>query len=222
MVRTFRGEFSSAIYPLAGSGDPTDHGGEVIGGAGQTLVRGKPAVRVTDQQFCPLPAHIQGFIGRGNYTIFIEGLAAVRHGHTALCEGTGALTQVVPPHADILVGLAPGESPPPPDPLYPLPSDPAIEPLGDGKDGWCTGVPDKPLGVNVAEPGCINHDRAYTFPGTPADRLEADRQFYDDILSADTSGLGELFQPIVASTYYRGVRLFGWMFYEYKPGSLDD
>lgn len=220
LVRTFRGEPSDAAYPLAVTGSSTNHGGTCIGGAGKTLGRGVSVARFEDQQMCPMGNHVQGAIFEGNELVLIEGKPAARFGHQASCDGAGAITRIVEPRPDILLGLAPGEVPPPPDPGNPLPNDPSMD-LNTPAE--CTGVGDVAQNVGVdAKPACVEHDACYGMRGTPDDRAVCDADFGANIANTPPmNGLGGFFGPIVAGAYEAAVSLFGWMFYEYTPGSTD-
>ena len=68
--------------------------------------------------------------------------------------------------------------------------------------GECSFVPD----LNVAD-CCRKHDMAYQQGGNEMDRLMADFEFRECILEKNS--------PIVAAIYFRGVRLFGWLFFNY-------
>jgi hypothetical protein len=72
------------------------------------------------------------------------------------------------------------------------------EMLGD----QCSFVPDLDVGDC-----CMAHDIAYQIGGDRADRLIADQELRDCILGHN--------RPIVAVIYYTGVRLFGWLFFNW-------
>ncbi len=70
--------------------------------------------------------------------------------------------------------------------------------LGD----QCTFAPDLDIGSC-----CGAHDQAYAIGGNRRDRRQADRHFRRCILQAG--------RPLVAQIYYLGVRLFGWLFFNF-------
>lgn len=69
--------------------------------------------------------------------------------------------------------------------------------------GQCSFVPD----LNVGE-CCLIHDLAYQQGGTEADRRRADVEFRRCVRMKNG--------PLVAWIYYSGVRLFGWLFFNYS------
>ncbi len=220
LVRTFRGEPSDASYPLARTNSPTDHGGAVIGGAGQTLVKKQAVARFTDQQLCPMSNHVQGGIFEGHALIEIEGLPAARFGHLASCDGVGATCSIVESDDSVLIGLGPGEAPPPPDPVNPKPPDPSMD--GD-TPRECSIVGDAAEVVGVyAKDACGEHDDCYGIRGTPDDRALCDAAFGENIAhEPPMNRMGGMFSPVIAALYQGAVELGGWMMYEYQPGSTD-
>ena len=54
---------------------------------------------------------------------------------------------------------------------------------------------------------CAVHDMAYQTGGSALDRWIADREFRDCIRAEG--------RPLIAWIYYRGVRWFGWIFFNY-------
>lgn len=104
----FKGTPTGGGRPVARTGDTTDHGGVITGGAAVTLLGDVPAARVGDQQSCPQScgstSHVGGPIATGNPTFEIEGLAASGQDHQAACVGVGAVSSVVCVHDDILMG----------------------------------------------------------------------------------------------------------------------
>jgi len=70
----------------------------------------------------------------------------------------------------------------------------------------CTGVPE--FGFAAC---CGQHDIAYGVGGTWQDRLQADRALRNCIWNSG--------EPFLALIYYLGVRLFGWLFYNFLPAS---
>ena len=66
----------------------------------------------------------------------------------------------------------------------------------------CSFVPDLDVGEC-----CADHDIAYQIGGSETDRGDADLAFRTCIRSEG--------RPIVAFIYYWGVRLFGWLFFNY-------
>ena len=71
--------------------------------------------------------------------------------------------------------------------------------LGD----QCSFVPDLEVGES-----CALHDMAYQAGGTELDRWRADVAFRDCIRERE--------RPVVAAIYFGGVRLFGWLFFNYE------
>lgn len=79
------------MKPLARQGDPTVHGGVIVGGCPTVLVGGRPAARVGDMHTCPLSTgpvpHVGGPAAAGNPTVLIGGRPAARQGDMAVCVG---------------------------------------------------------------------------------------------------------------------------------------
>jgi uncharacterized Zn-binding protein involved in type VI secretion len=81
--------------PAARMGDPTAHGGSIMGGLPTVLIGGQPAARVSDNHVCPMQTpgtppipHVGGPIsGPGSPTVLIGGLPAARVGDMAVCTG---------------------------------------------------------------------------------------------------------------------------------------
>lgn len=71
--------------------------------------------------------------------------------------------------------------------------------LGD----QCSFVPDFDIGHC-----CVIHDMAYQAGGSEFDRKQADIAFRNCIRAEG--------RPLVASIYYWGVRVFGWLFFNYS------
>jgi hypothetical protein len=74
--------------------------------------------------------------------------------------------------------------------------------LGD----QCNFVPDIDPQVSSC---CGQHDAAYTAGGTGVDRLVADLQFRRCIRQ-------DARRPLIAEIYFAGVRLFGWLFFNFN------
>ena len=81
-----------------------------------------------------------------------------------------------------------------------------------GKSGW----------LNPPEflfsASCNQHDFYYWRGGTESDRLEADKAFYEAMLSDIQNYVvwyKRLLYKSIAYTYYKSVRLFGKKFFEY-------
>lgn len=97
--------------PAARMGDPTAHGGVIMGGFPTVLIGGMPAARLTDMHVCPMvtPAvppipHVGGPItGPGVPTVLIGGMPAACVGDMAVCVGPpstilmGCLTVLIGP-----------------------------------------------------------------------------------------------------------------------------
>lgn len=89
--------------PAARMGDPTAHGGVIMGGCPTVLIGGMPAARLTDMHVCPFITpvvppipHVGGPItGPGVPTVLIGGMPAACVGDMAVCTG---------PPATILMG----------------------------------------------------------------------------------------------------------------------
>lgn len=77
----------------------------------------------------------------------------------------------------------------------------------DDSDG-CTLWPEGWFGKNTWHWACVEHDIAYYYGGSRADRLRADRKMWRDV--ADTG------HPIVASLMYIGVRMGGAPYFNTK------
>ncbi|HJV50962.1 MAG TPA: PAAR domain-containing protein [Noviherbaspirillum sp.] len=72
--------------PFIVTGDATDHGGTVIGGAASTDTGGKRIARVGDQVTCPRRGHGgTTVIASGDPTVIIDGSPAARHGDLTAC-----------------------------------------------------------------------------------------------------------------------------------------
>lgn len=75
--------------PFIVTGDVTDHGGKVIGGAPTTDTHGKRIARVGDQVTCPKKGHGDvTVIASGDPTVIIDGRPAARHGDVTACGAT--------------------------------------------------------------------------------------------------------------------------------------
>lgn len=72
--------------PFIVTGDATDHGGTVIGGAATTDANGKRVARVGDKVTCPRRGHGgTTVIASGDPTVIIDGSPAARHGDVTAC-----------------------------------------------------------------------------------------------------------------------------------------
>jgi hypothetical protein len=69
----------------------------------------------------------------------------------------------------------------------------------------CSFVPDIDAQVSSC---CGAHDVAYSIGGTGLDRLLADLEFRHCIRQ-------DARRPVIAEIYYAGVRLFGWLFFNF-------
>jgi uncharacterized Zn-binding protein involved in type VI secretion len=81
--------------PFIVIGDPTDHGGVVVGASGTTETHGKRIARVGDQVTCPKKGHGTTVIVSGDPTMIIDGMPAARHGDKCACGATLIASQVV-------------------------------------------------------------------------------------------------------------------------------
>lgn len=86
--------------PAARVGDPTIHGGVLIGpGCPTVLIGGQPAAVAGDAQVCPLvdgvKPHGGGLITGGSATVFIGGRPAARVGDPTQCVGPPGI--IAPP-----------------------------------------------------------------------------------------------------------------------------
>jgi uncharacterized Zn-binding protein involved in type VI secretion len=67
-------------------GDKLSHGGNVVSGAEQTDIAGKPVSRVGDRAVCSM--HGSTTIVSGDSTVVIDGQAAAREGDRTACGAT--------------------------------------------------------------------------------------------------------------------------------------
>ncbi len=81
--------------PFIVIGDPTDHGGIVVGASGTTDTHGKRIARVGDQVTCPKKGHGTTVIVSGDPTMIIDGMPAARHGDKCACGAALIAGQVV-------------------------------------------------------------------------------------------------------------------------------
>jgi uncharacterized Zn-binding protein involved in type VI secretion len=90
---------TAAESPAARVGDPTSHGGTIVGpGVPSVLIGGQPAAVVGDQTTCPLfsgvppnqAPHIGGPIVTGSSTVLIGGKPAARVGDPNAENGSSA------------------------------------------------------------------------------------------------------------------------------------
>lgn len=81
--------------PFIVIGDPTDHGGVVVGASGTTDTHGKRIARVGDQVTCPKKGHGTTVIVSGDPTMIIDGMPAARHGDKCACGATLIASQIV-------------------------------------------------------------------------------------------------------------------------------
>ena len=81
--------------PFIVIGDPTDHGGVVVGASGTTDTHGKRIARVGDQVTCPKKGHGTTVIVSGDPTMIIDGKPAARHGDKCSCGATLIAAQAV-------------------------------------------------------------------------------------------------------------------------------
>jgi uncharacterized Zn-binding protein involved in type VI secretion len=78
--------------PAARMGDPTVHGGVIVGGFPTVIIGGKPAARVSDMHTCPMFTGIVPHVGGpilppGGLLVLIGGVPAARVGDQATCVG---------------------------------------------------------------------------------------------------------------------------------------
>lgn len=68
------------------TGDVTDHGGTVVGGATTTDANGRRIARIGDQVTCPRKGHGgTTVIVSGDPTVVIDGSPVARHGDVTAC-----------------------------------------------------------------------------------------------------------------------------------------
>ena len=83
------------MRPFIVVGDPTDHGGVVIGATQTTDTFGKRLARVGDQVTCPKKGHGTTVIVTGDPTMIVDGAPVARHGDKCACGATLISSQVV-------------------------------------------------------------------------------------------------------------------------------
>jgi len=83
------------MRPFIVVGDPTDHGGVVIGSTQTTDTFGKRLARVGDQVTCPKKGHGTTVIVTGDPTMIVDGAPVARHGDKCACGATLISGQVV-------------------------------------------------------------------------------------------------------------------------------
>lgn len=96
-----------AQTPAARVGDPTSHGGQIVGpGVPNVLIGGLPAVVVGDQATCPLVSgtvpHVGGPIVTGSATVLIGGRPAARVGDLVVETGPSSMILLGAP--TVLIG----------------------------------------------------------------------------------------------------------------------
>jgi len=95
------------------------------------------------------------------------------------------------------------------------------------KRNYCTAAPDWLPGLgDIGQLACRHHDHLYVVGGNDSDRLKADLQLRADIRAIALSRPATLFDrltfsharaALIASLYYRAVRLFGHRFFNFHP-----
>lgn len=75
-------------------GDPTNHGGQVIGTSGRSEVMGRRVARVGDPCSCPIPGHGNCAIAEGDPAVLMDGIPVAFEGHRTTCGA--ALISTVP------------------------------------------------------------------------------------------------------------------------------
>ena len=83
------------MRPFIVVGDPTDHGGVVIGSTQTTDTFGKRLARVGDQVTCPKKGHGTTVIVTGDPTMIVDGAPVARHGDKCVCGATLISSQVL-------------------------------------------------------------------------------------------------------------------------------
>lgn len=83
------------MRPFIVVGDPTDHGGVVIGSTQTTDTFGKRLARVGDQVTCPKKGHGTTVIVTGDPTMIVDGAPVARHGDKCACGATLISSQVL-------------------------------------------------------------------------------------------------------------------------------
>jgi uncharacterized Zn-binding protein involved in type VI secretion len=99
----------AAAEPAARVGDPTTHGGVIVGpGAPNVLIGGMPAARVSDFANCPLVTppgtpHVGGPISTGSATVLINNQPAAVVG-SLVVEAGGPPSAIVSGAPTVLIG----------------------------------------------------------------------------------------------------------------------
>jgi uncharacterized Zn-binding protein involved in type VI secretion len=85
----------SMFRPFIVVGDPTSHGGIVIGSTQLTDTHGKRLARVGDQVTCPKKGHGTTVIVTGDPAMIVDGAPVARHGDRCACGAILISSQVV-------------------------------------------------------------------------------------------------------------------------------
>lgn len=75
-------------------GDPTSHGGEVVGVSGRSEVMGRRVARIGDPCTCPIPGHGNCTVAEGDPAVLMDGIPVAFDGHRTSCGA--ALISTVP------------------------------------------------------------------------------------------------------------------------------
>ncbi len=74
-------------------GDPTSHGGKVVGASGRSVVSGIRVARVGDPCTCPIRGHSGCTVAEGDPNILLDGIPVAFNGHHTSC-GAALITTV--------------------------------------------------------------------------------------------------------------------------------
>ncbi|GAA5787043.1 hypothetical protein GCM10007860_31940 [Chitiniphilus shinanonensis] len=69
-------------------GDPTSHGGTVVGASSTTVVMGKQVARLGDAVSCPRPGHSNCVIVEADPNWLVDGKPVALDGHKVSCGAT--------------------------------------------------------------------------------------------------------------------------------------
>ena len=69
-------------------GDPTSHGGKVVGATGAGEVMGRPVARKGDACVCPKLGHSDCVIAEGDPAVLLDGVPVAFEGHRTSCGAT--------------------------------------------------------------------------------------------------------------------------------------
>ncbi|WP_374259455.1 PAAR domain-containing protein [Zoogloea sp.] len=69
-------------------GDPTSHGGKVVGASGPGAVMGRAVARRGDACACPQRGHSNCVIAEGDPNVLLDGVPVAFEGHRTSCGAT--------------------------------------------------------------------------------------------------------------------------------------